>query len=60
MSDRKYRQPGYQDRREETPRRSSEAPAKKENNFGPRAIQMAGTRNVSRCSQCGTVLQGLS
>jgi predicted RNA-binding Zn-ribbon protein involved in translation (DUF1610 family) len=61
VSDRKYRQPGYQDRREETPRKSSsEGPPKRENNFGPRAIQMAGTRNVSRCSQCGTVLQGLS
>lgn len=59
MSDRKYRQPGYQDRRDETPRRTADAPAKKENTFGPRAIQMAGTRSVSRCSQCGTVLQGL-
>jgi hypothetical protein len=60
VSDRKYRQPGYQDRREETPRgRSSDVPPKRENTFGPRAIQMAGTRNVSRCSQCGTVLQGL-
>jgi hypothetical protein len=61
VSDRKYRQPGYQDRREETPRRSSgDAPPKKENNFGPRAIQMAGTRSLSRCSQCGTVLQAIS
>ena len=60
MSDRKYRQPGYQDRKDDSPKRSSEAPPKKQDTFGPRAIQMAATRNVSRCSQCGTVLQMLS
>ena len=59
MSDRKYRQPGYQDRRDEPARKPSQAPPKRDNTFGPRALQMPGTRTVSRCSQCGTVLQGL-
>ena len=60
MSDRKYRQPGYMDRGEEKQKGSSERPAKKQDTFGPRAIQMPGRRNVSRCSQCGTVLQVLT
>jgi predicted RNA-binding Zn-ribbon protein involved in translation (DUF1610 family) len=57
VSDRKYRQRGYQDRGEDTQKRqSAEKPVKKDT-FGPRPIQMPGTRTVSRCSQCGTVLQ---
>ena len=60
MSDRKYRQPGYMDRGEQKQKGSSERPAKKQDTFGPRAIQMPGRRNVSRCSQCGTVLQILT
>lgn len=60
MSDRKYRQPGYMDRGEKKQKGSSERPAKKQDTFGPRAIQMPGRRNVSRCSQCGTVLQILT
>ncbi len=59
MSDRKYRQPGYQDRRQEPQKKSAERPAKKDNTFGPRPIQMPGTRTVSRCAQCGTLLQTL-
>ena len=59
MSDRKYRQRGYQDSKPETPKSSGDKPARKDNTFGPRAIQMPGRREVSRCSQCGTVLQGL-
>ena len=59
MSDRKYRQRGYQDRGEETQKRpSAEKPVKKDT-FGPRPIQMPGTRTVSRCAQCGTLLQSL-
>ncbi len=57
MSDRKYRQPGYQDRKDEPRSSSKEAPVHREPTFGPRAIQMAGTRTVSRCAQCGIVLQ---
>jgi len=57
LSDRKYRQRGYQDSREELPKRApSDRPAKKDT-FGPRPINMPGTRTVSRCSQCGRVLQ---
>lgn len=58
MSDRKYRQRGYQDSGRE-PQQKSEKPVRKET-FGPRAIQMPGTRTVSRCSQCGTVLQAFT
>lgn len=60
MSDRKYRQRGYQDGGEETRKKqSAEKPIKKDT-FGPRPIQMPGTRTVSRCSQCGSLLQALS
>lgn len=61
MSDRKYRQPGYQDRRDEPAKRPTEGPPAKrgDNTFGPRALQMPGRHEVSRCSQCGTVLQNL-
>ena len=63
LSDRKYRQRGYQDSGQPSQKRDAserlDRPAKKDT-FGPRAIQMPGTRNVSRCSQCGTLLQSLS
>jgi len=59
VSDRKYRQPGYQDKRDEPAKKPAQSPAKRDNTFGPRALQMPGTRTVSRCSQCGTLLQGL-
>jgi hypothetical protein len=62
VSDRKYRQRGYQDSgddKQKAQRPSGDRPAKKDT-FGPRAIQMPGTRSVSRCSQCGTVLQNLT
>ena len=62
----KYRQHGYQDRdREESRKGSGEksgggAPAKRELTFGPKPVNLPGTRAVSRCTQCGTVLQGVS
>jgi hypothetical protein len=60
LSERKYRQRGYQDQGEKSQeRRPSEKPVKKDT-FGPRPIQMPGTRTVSRCSQCGSLLQALS
>ena len=60
VSDRKYRQRGYQDTREEPQKKSGgEQPVRKDT-FGPRPLQMAATRSVSRCSQCGTVLQPTS
>jgi hypothetical protein len=61
LSDRKYRQRGYQDGREEKPRpNAGEKPPKRDDTFGPRPVQMPGTRMVSRCSQCGALLQGPS
>jgi hypothetical protein len=63
----KYRQHGYQDRdREESRKGSGEksggggAPPKRDLTFGPKPVNLPGTRAVSRCTQCGTVLQGLS
>jgi hypothetical protein len=59
VSDRKYRQRGYQDSGEESQKKqSAERPVKKDT-FGPRPIQMPGTRTVSRCAQCGTLLQSI-
>jgi hypothetical protein len=57
VSDRKYKQRGYQDRGDEPQKRSSSERPVKKDTFGPRPIQMPGTRTVSRCAQCGTVLQ---
>ena len=63
----KYRQHGYQDSDHESRKESgkvsgekSSAPPKRDNTFGPRPVNMPGTRAVSRCAQCGTVLQGTS
>ena len=59
MSDRKYRQHGYQDSGEKREKQSSgergDRPPKKDT-FGPRPVQMPGTHEVSRCAQCGTLL----
>jgi predicted RNA-binding Zn-ribbon protein involved in translation (DUF1610 family) len=61
----KYRQHGYQDR-DEKPRREKEpedrpasSPANRDYTFGPRPVNLPGTHAVSRCTQCGTVLQGM-
>jgi predicted RNA-binding Zn-ribbon protein involved in translation (DUF1610 family) len=63
LSDRKYRQRGYQDSGA-GPKKEREsgkpAAAKKENTFGPRPINMPGTRTVSRCAECGALLQNLT
>ena len=60
MSDRKYRQHGYQDSGQEKRPQSSPSPRPKsqDNTFGPRPLNMPGARTVSRCAQCGTVLTG--
>src|ERR1700735_2828257 len=63
----KYRQHGYQDRDREERKGSHEKfgeksgspPPKKDNSFGPRPVNLPGTRAISRCTQCGTVLQGM-
>jgi predicted RNA-binding Zn-ribbon protein involved in translation (DUF1610 family) len=60
MSDRKYRQRGYQDSGgEKQQKAASDRPVRKDT-FGPRPVQMPGTHNVSRCAQCGTLLTMLS
>ena len=62
MSDRKYRQPGYQDRSAGKPlsRGPGQPHPQKDETFGPRPMNMPGTRTVSRCAQCGTVLTMVS
>jgi predicted RNA-binding Zn-ribbon protein involved in translation (DUF1610 family) len=48
------------DRKDEPQKRSAPQAPKRDNTFGPRPMQMAGTRTVSRCAQCGTVLQAFT
>jgi len=57
VSDKKYRQHGYQDRdqRSESKPQQSSRPSG-DMAYGPRAIQMAPTHTISRCAQCGVVL----
>ena len=67
----KYRQHGYQDRDrqdKDKPRREpgeksgqqpASPPAKRDYSMGPKPVNMPGTRAVSRCAQCGTVLQSI-
>ena len=58
MSDRKYRQRGYQDEPRE-PRREQRAPEKKEYAprgqppVAPKTFNMPGFREVVRCARCG-------
>ena len=59
MSDRKYRQHGYQDSEESKSAPRGPKPKPQENTFGPRTLNMPGARTVSRCSQCGTLLTGM-
>src|SRR5271155_1489177 len=68
LSDPKYRQRGYQDsgsgakrggKRESDDGSSAKAP-RKENTFGPRPMNMPGTRTVSRCAECGALLLKLT
>jgi hypothetical protein len=67
----KYRQHGYQDRdresrepRREEPRKApperTSGPPRWDHALGPRPVNLPGTRAVSRCAQCGTVLQGMT
>lgn len=66
MSDRKYRQRGYQDddrdRQPKAPARPAPEPGapagarRLSSQDGPRPINMPGYREVVRCSQCGTVV----
>lgn len=67
MSDRKYRQRGYQDdnRERESRPKPSERPAREPgapaatrriSQDGPKTVNMPGYHNVVRCSQCGNVI----
>ncbi len=62
MSDRKYRQRGYQDdSRDREPRREQKAPqAPRERPPGPRALNMPGFHEVLRCARCGNQMAASS
>jgi hypothetical protein len=59
LSDRKYRQRGYQDSGAEREKPGAQKAPRKDT-FGPRPVHMPGTHSVSRCAQCGTLLNFLS
>jgi hypothetical protein len=57
MSDRKYRQRGYQDSdRDRREKRPEQGPRPKPEQIGPRTPRMPGTHAVSRCGGCGVIL----
>ncbi len=60
MSDRKYRQRGYQDsgkpEKKDRPRAPQPGPPRHLNQLGPRTPRMVGTVVRARCATCGTVL----
>jgi hypothetical protein len=68
MSDRKYRQRGYQDegnreraaRPQPKPAPSAGAPAgaRRISQDGPKTVNMPGYREVVRCTQCGNLIAG--
>jgi hypothetical protein len=63
MSDRKYRQRGYQDEpREKEPRREKQPPEQRtpgrvlQSASGPKTPNLMGTHEVFRCARCGNLL----
>lgn len=58
MSDRKYRQRGYQDEgpRERKPEATPAQPKPREERVGPRRLNMPGFRQVVRCARCGNII----
>ncbi len=68
MSDRKYRQRGYQDSDRERPAKAPPRPAPEpgapagarriSSQDGPKTINMPGYRELVRCSQCGAIIAG--
>jgi len=67
----KYRQHGYQDRdwesrkqeprtegKQKPPAERTSGPPRWDHALGPKPVNLPGTRAVSRCAQCGTVLDG--
>jgi predicted RNA-binding Zn-ribbon protein involved in translation (DUF1610 family) len=55
--DRKYRQHGYMDKEKEKAEKSKGQPRPRTETFGPRVLNMPGARSVSRCAECGSLLQ---
>lgn len=62
MSDRKYRQRGYQDsdRPEREKSKPTAPPGPREERIGPRTPNMPGFREVIRCAQCGNQVMQVS
>ena len=68
MSDRKYRQRGYQDAPSDRPQNplpgraapepGAPAGTRRISQDGPKNINMPGYREVSRCAQCGYIVSG--
>ena len=58
MSDRKYRQRGYQDSGQGDQASSSRSQKPRERREGPRTPNMPGFRTVNRCSRCGQIFSG--
>ncbi|HKW26129.1 MAG TPA: hypothetical protein VJN48_10125 [Terriglobales bacterium] len=59
--ERKYKQRGYMDRGgTEDKRESREQERPRKVLGGPRTVLMPGTREVSRCAQCGVLIQNLA
>lgn len=57
MSDRKYRQRGYQDSdRDRRDRPAGQRPGPKPETFGPRTPNFSPAHTVVRCAGCGTIL----
>jgi hypothetical protein len=57
MSDRKYRQRGYQDDDRSRPAKpAAPQPAAPRERIGPRTYNMPGYREVVRCARCGNVM----
>ena len=59
MSERKYRQSGYQDAgrdRPVRPRKPEPGPPRGQQRDGPRPMHMPGFQEILRCSMCGAVV----
>ena len=56
MSDRKYRQHGYQDTGRDRPKAKPQERPPKGSREGPRRMQMPGFQEVLRCAMCGAVV----
>jgi hypothetical protein len=56
MSDRKYRQRGYQDDDRREPAQKKPAPERRERPEGPKTPNLMAFREVFRCARCGNLL----